>query len=256
MENQNDFSESIDRQGKTQSDSHNQSTNVAVQSVYLKLALPISIILAAVIISGSLLYIRNNNEGPRTRTGSTASDKPVKVNVDSNDRVLGNDKARITIIEFSDFQCPFCRSFWQDTLPTLKKDYIDTGRARLVYKHFPLDFHPGAKPFALAAECAGDQNKFWEMHDKIFTEQAKQGSGTITFKASNTKKWASELGLDTAIFNQCFDSGKYANKIENDSKYGASLGVSGTPSFFINGINVVGAQPLANFVTVINQVSK
>lgn len=102
----------------------------------------------------------------------------VKVSVD-DDPVLGKADAPVTLIEFSDFQCPFCRAFWKEALQQIKKDYIDTGKAKFVYRDFPLSFHPLAKPYALAANCANDQGKFWEMHDKIFEEQAKKGEGTI-----------------------------------------------------------------------------
>lgn len=91
----------------------------------------------------------------------------------SDDHILGDANAPVTIIEYSDFQCPFCRAFFNDTYGQLKKNYIDTGKAKLVYRHFPLDFHPMAPKSAEAVECAGAQNKFWEMHDAIFTLQAK-----------------------------------------------------------------------------------
>lgn len=105
-----------------------------------------------------------------------AKSKPVQVqtlNLSAEDHVLGVDTAPVTIIEYSDFQCPFCRSFFDQTYGLLKKEYIDTGVARLVYRHFPLAFHPAAQKSAEASECAGQQGKFWEMHDAIFALQAK-----------------------------------------------------------------------------------
>lgn len=95
---------------------------------------------------------------------------PAVVSTD-DDPALGDPNAPVTIIEFSDFECPFCRRFWQETLPQIKAEYIDTGKARFVYRDFPLSMHPGAFPAALAANCANQQGKFWEMHDKIFSEQ-------------------------------------------------------------------------------------
>lgn len=116
-------------------------------------------------------------------------------NLIDDDAHLGDENAPVVMIEFSDFQCPFCRSFWRDTLPLIKSEYIDTGKVRFVYRDFPLGFHQGAMPAAQAAECAREQDKFWEMHDKIFIEQEKQGTGTIQFGADDLKRWASEIGL-------------------------------------------------------------
>ncbi|MBI4080234.1 MAG: DsbA family protein [Candidatus Levybacteria bacterium] len=101
----------------------------------------------------------------------TVTDERVDVEV-GHFPVMGNANAAIKIVEFSDFECPFCRRFYEDTLPLIKKNYIDTGKAALYYRHEPLSIHPMAKPFAKAAECANEQNKFWEMHDLIFKKQS------------------------------------------------------------------------------------
>jgi len=162
-----------------------------------------------------------------------------------NYNVKGSEQASVEIIEYSDFECSFCAKFWKQTLPQIEKDYIETGKARLVYRHFPLAFHSRAGPAALAAECAGEQGKFWEMHDKIYSE------GTLG--EASYKKWAAGLGLDEGQFNSCFDSGKYNNKVQNDLLEGKSAGVTGTPTFFINGKKVVGAQPFEVFQGVIEQ---
>ena len=174
------------------------------------------------------------------------------VSVD-DDAFLGDEDAPVVVIEFSDFQCPFCRSFWRDTLPEIKSQYIDTGKVKFVYRDFPLDFHPGAMPAAQATECAEDQGKFWEMHDKIFIEQDKQGGGTIQFGIDDLEKWASEMGLNTGDFNSCLDSQKYAEEVKKDSNDGRLAGVSGTPSFSINGRLIVGAQPFSAFKSIIDE---
>ena len=223
-----------------------------------KLFLPISILIAAVLISSSLLYTRGGLRGTANIGGQQqALGQPVpgaKVNVSAdNDPFLGNEKAKVTVIEFSDFECPFCRSMWRDTLPQLKKDYIDTGKIKFVYRDYPLDFHAGAKPAAEGAECARDQGKFWEMHDKIFQEQDKQGQGTIQFGKADVVKWAGQLGLNMNQFNQCLDSGKYKAEVEKDLKDGSAAGVSGTPTTFINGRSLVGAQPYTSFKTIIDE---
>lgn len=218
-----------------------------------KFIMPGAIIVAGVLISAAVLY---SNGGP-SAGGGTANiggtpDSPKAVSTD-DDAYLGDKDAPVVMIEFSDLQCPFCRSFWRDTLPAIKSQYIDTGKVRFVYRDFPLSFHPGAMPAAQATECARDQNKFWEMHDKIFSEQDKQGTGTIQFGVADVKKWAGEIGLNVNDFNSCLDSQKYADEVNNDFKDGQAAGVSGTPGFFINGRLVVGAQPFSVFQSLIEE---
>ncbi|MBI2068541.1 MAG: DsbA family protein [Candidatus Yanofskybacteria bacterium] len=219
-----------------------------------KFILPGAILIAAVLISGSIVFYSFNVRG----NAGTADIKGEKVDVSvDDDPMLGNPKAKITLVEFSDFQCPFCRSFWRDTLPLIKSEYIDTGKVRFVYRDFPLSFHPGAMPAAQAAECAREQDKFWEMHDKIFSEQAKQGSGTIQFPETDIKKWASQIsGLDLNKWNECIASKKYKSEVEKDLKDGTAYGVSGTPTVFINGKPVVGAQPFSAFKAEIDALLK
>lgn len=225
-----------------------------------KLFLPIAAVLAGVMISSAVLYTRSS---PQTaaETGGTVQQVAgntqqaggvVNVSAD-DDAVLGDPNAPVTLIEFSDFQCPFCRKFMKETLPQIKKGYIDTGKARLVYRDFPLSFHPGAMPAAEGSECAREQSKFWEMHDVIFDEQEKQGSGTVQFTADDVKKWAAKIGLNTSKFNQCLDLGKYKQEVEKDIADGSAAGVSGTPAVFVNGRLMVGAQPFAAFKAVIDE---
>lgn len=166
---------------------------------------------------------------------------------------LGDQNAKVTIVEFSDFQCPFCRSFFTAAFPELKKEYIDTGKVALYYRHFPLDFHPSANISAQASECANEQGKFWQMHDKMYDEQGKQGTGTIQYTKDDLKKWAADLGLNTGSFNECLDSEKYKDKVAKDLTDGTAAGVSGTPTFFVNGTELVGAQPFSAFKAVIDQ---
>lgn len=223
-----------------------------------KLILPGSIVLAAVLISGTLLfasYRSNPGSSLGAAVGKNAGGEKVAVAVD-DDPFLGEKKAPITMIEFSDFQCPFCRSFWKETLPLIKSNYIDTGKIRFVYRDFPLSFHPGAQTAAQAAECAEEQDKYWEMHDKIFYEQDKEGQGTIQFSKTEVVKWAGQIGLKMNKFNQCLDSGKYKAEVEKDFADGSAAGVSGTPSFFINGRLLVGAQPFSVFQEAIEGALK
>ncbi|HJZ18816.1 MAG TPA: DsbA family protein [Candidatus Nanoarchaeia archaeon] len=185
---------------------------------------------------------------------------------EDDDAVLGSENAEITIIEFSDYQCPFCRKFWTETFKELKTNYIDTGKVKLVYRDFPLtNIHSSAQVSAEAAECVREQggdSAYWKMHDKIFTEQNILDSGsasgavtkTITYTATDLKDWAKELGYD---IGSCLDSEKYKSEVLKDSTDGQSAGVGGTPYFIVmktnsdEGVPLSGAQPLSVFEQVI-----
>lgn len=162
----------------------------------------------------------------------------------------GSETAPITIVELSDFQCPYCRKFWQETLPRIEEAHIKTGQVRFVYRHFAiLGEHSVAA--AQAAECAGEQRKFWEYHDKLFA-----GQGPFAFTKQNLQRYAKALGLDTVAFAQCLDSGRYVQKVEGETEVGTMLGVRGTPAFFINGRLLVGAHPYENFQRLIEEELK
>lgn len=171
---------------------------------------------------------------------------------------LGKDNAKITIVEFSDLQCLFCRRFWSDTLPQLKKDYIDKGLVRFVFRHYPLPatLHPAARDLAEASECANDQGKFWEFHDESFKQQAAKGDGTIAVTTDDITNYASVIGLDLTSFNDCFSTKKNAKKVDTDMEDGQKVNVSSTPAFFINGQSVVGALPYASFKTILDEQLK
>ena len=219
-----------------------------------KLILPGAILLSALMISGSVVFyslISSGNLGANIKQANNVVGSKINVSID-DDAILGDPKAKVTIVEFSDFQCPFCRRFWKDTLPQIKKEYIDTGKARFIYRDYPLSFHPGAQVAAEATECAKEQGKYWEMHDKIFEEQEKKGQGTIQFGASDLKTWASKIGVDVKSFNQCLDAGKYKAEVEKDFADGSSYGVSGTPTTYVNGKPMVGALQFSAFKTAID----
>lgn len=158
-----------------------------------------------------------------------------------DDPVIGDAKASVTIVEFSDFQCPYCARFFRDAFSSIEENYIKTGKVKLVYRDFPLDFHPQAAPAALAAECADDQGKFKEMHDELFVTQqewAGKPEAVTMFKG-----YAKKLGLKSGEFDSCLDSKKYDLEIRKDLIDGAAVGVSGTPGFFVNGKQLSGAMP-------------
>ncbi len=168
-----------------------------------------------------------------------------------DDSFIGKADAPITIVEFSDYQCPFCARFFSQTLPSIKSKYVDTGKVRLVYRDFPLGFHENAQKAAEAAECAGKQGKYFAMHDKIFENQ-------VSLSLDNLKKWAGEVGLDTTKFNTCLDSGETAAEVQKDLQDGSTAGVRGTPGFFIGKTNgntaqlISGAYPFEAFQQIID----
>lgn len=172
--------------------------------------------------------------------------------------VLGKADAKVTIVEFSDLQCLFCRRFWKDTLPQLKKDYIDRGLVKLVYRQFPLppELHPAARDLAEASECANDQNKFWEFHDEAYKQQAAQGEGTIAVTTDDITGYAANIGLDMTSFNDCFSNKKDTKKIDDDMAEGQKVNTTSTPTFYINGQILVGALPYESFKTIIDQQLK
>ncbi len=173
------------------------------------------------------------------------------------DYFLGSKDAKVTIIEFSDFQCPYCKRFYDQTFDALKEKYIDTGKVNFVYKHFPLSFHKQAVPAAVAAECAGQQGKFYEMADLLY----KNSEEWIPLSNPNSKfsSYAESLGLDKNKFEACMVSKDVLNKIQEDFNEGQSRGVTGTPAFFIGNeeqgfIKISGAQPLSVFESAIEKI--
>ncbi len=179
----------------------------------------------------------------REKAGVEILLRPLKTEVAYDPaRVKGDPSAPITIVEFSDFQCPFCRRV-EPTLTELLAKY--KGRVKLAYRDFPLrEAHPQAEIAAEGARCAGDQGKFWEFHDVLFSNPSKLDENSLV-------EHARALGLDEKQFRTCLSSGKFKNQVEADLQDGARAGVAGTPGFFINGASLEGAQPLAAFEKII-----
>jgi protein-disulfide isomerase len=161
-------------------------------------------------------------------------------NLIDDDSVKGDENAPVTIVEFSDYECPFCERFYSQTYSQIKSEYVDTGKVKLIFRDFPLGFHQNAQKAAEAAECAEEQDKYYEMHDKLF-ENGVTG-GVTTFKT-----YAEQIGLDQNEFDVCLDSGAMADEVAKDMRDGQAAGVKGTPAFFINGELVSGAQPFSVF---------
>ena len=180
-----------------------------------------------------------------TAGAPTAAPVDMKTLVD-DDVVLGKKDAPVTIVEFSDYQCPFCARFHTQTFGELKKQYIDTGKVKFIYRDFPLSFHPYAQKAAEAAECAGKQGKYWEMHSKLF-EQGVEGD------VAGFKQYAKDIKVkDQKAFESCLDGGETAAEIRKDFSDGQRVGVQGTPAFYVNGQMISGAQPLSVFQQIID----
>jgi protein-disulfide isomerase len=161
----------------------------------------------------------------------------------TNDPAKGAASAKVVIHEWSDFQCPFCGRV-EPTLKQVLEAYPKD--VRIVWRNQPLPFHPNAMPAAEAAMAAHAQGKFWDMHDKMFTDQS-------ALSPDNYNKWGQEIGLNMGKFKADNEAHKYKSKIDDDSHYGQSVGANGTPTFFINGRELVGAQPFDSFKTIIDQ---
>jgi protein-disulfide isomerase len=165
---------------------------------------------------------------------------------------LGKVDAPLTLVAFTDYQCPFCQRFEENTFPEIKKNYIDTGKVRYILRDLPLDFHPYALKAAQSVRCAGDQGKYWEMNQLVFKNQKKIDNDALA-------GYAKDLSLDGDAFRSCMSDGRHLKEIRDEARYAQSLGITGTPTFVlgkaagntVTGQVIVGAQPLATFEAAI-----
>ena len=163
-----------------------------------------------------------------------------------DEHVLSVGSPSVTVIEYLDFQCPVCGRFFRETYPSIKSEYIDTGKVRWVVRHFPLrTIHPDAQRAAEASECAANQDAFFPYHDVLFTNQNNLGADAL-------KDYAAQLGLDTIAFGECLDSGAEAGRVQADVDRGLADGVTGTPTFFINGQRVAGFRTVEEMRTLLD----
>ena len=175
-----------------------------------------------------------------------------------DDPIIGDIDAPIMIIEFSDFQCPFCARFSAQTLPILQEEYIDRGLVKLVFRDFPIqNIHPNAVITAMASECANDQNRFKEMHDIIFENQRLWSSHDPKRMLATLNSYAAQIQLDEDEFGECISSADHIDEIRKDLEDGRAYGVTGTPGFFIGNdeigyVPIQGAQPFESFKRVID----
>lgn len=165
--------------------------------------------------------------------------------------IKGDESAKVTIVEFADFRCPFCEQFFTQTEPQLFKDYVDTGKVKFSFRQYAF-LGPASVIAADAAECANDQNKFWDFHDFLYKNQPPE-TDTSMYTTDTLTQDAVNLGMDGDKFRSCLDGKTDDSKQAQDMTEGQKVGVSGTPTFFVNGIQLVGAQPYSAFQTLIDQ---
>lgn len=177
-------------------------------------------------------------------------DAPVVEYPQANFNAMGDPNAPVKIIEYADFQCPFCRNFYEDTEAQLIDTYIKTGKVYFEYHSFGNFIGAESARAAEAAYCAGDQGKFWEMHDLLFTNQGAENSGAL--KDDKLKALAAHLELDITKFNSCFDGGQQKGRVTQDGLDARAANVSSTPTFFVNGTEIKGAQPFSTFQQTID----
>ena len=187
-----------------------------------------------------------------TSSGVAPAIAPVaqaKVDVSIGKNIIGDTSAPATVIEYSDFQCPFCGRFQRDVYPRIFNTYIKTGKVKFAYKHSAF-LGTESTQAGIASECAADQGKFWDYHDKLFASQNGENQGA--FATANLVKFAEEIKLDTATFEDCLTKSKTAERVQRDTAEGQNIGVRGTPYFLVNGKPLVGAQPFEAFQQAID----
>ena len=231
--------------------------NKSYTPILLVLLLVASFLLGA--LSTKIFYMEKAGQGTSGQTGQTGTQGSppnqipspgAKVNVDNGHLpILGKKDAKVTVIEFADFQCPFCERFFKDTVSNLKKDYVDTGKVKFVFRHYAF-LGQESTWAAQASECANEQGKFWGYHDYLYNHQGPENSGA--FAKDKLIGFAQSIGLNADQFSSCLNSEKYAKNVSDDLAGGQKAGVTGTPATFINGQLVVGAQPYTAFKTIID----
>jgi protein-disulfide isomerase len=189
-------------------------------------------------------------QGQAAPTVPTAPVAPTTVNVavTKDDPIKGDANAKLTVVEFADYQCPFCERFFTQVMPSLQKDYIDTGKIKFVFKNLAF-LGQESTDAANAAKCAQEQNKFWEFHDYLYSHQGQENSGA--FSVDNLKKFAGAVGLAQGQFDSCLDSKKYDAQVQADNAEANKNGFNSTPSTAIGSTPLIGAQPYAQFKAAI-----
>ena len=242
-----------DHSSKSSND-YDDSETIKIDKAELKRYVTFIVIAAVVLLA--FAFIRGNLGGSDNVVNPTAAQPQpvptaqVKVSID-DDAILGDKNAPVTLIEFSDYQCPFCGRHYTQTWPSIKSQYVDTGKVRVVFRDFPLEsIHPQAMPAAIATECVrekGGDKAYFEYHDVLFENQQ-------SLSTENYKLWAKDLGYN---IDTCLDSGKYRSEVQKDLQDATAAGGQGTPFFVIIGEDgstrlISGAQPFTNFQSAID----
>jgi protein-disulfide isomerase len=209
------------------------------------------LVAVAVIGGGVLWYVSHQQPAP---AAAPLGPLPVAAADGFRGYTLGAAPAPIEITEYSDFECPFCASFATVQMPVIREQLIATGKVRWRFRDFPLPSHAYSRYAALAAQCAGEQSKFWEMHDQLFGNH--QWAQTGKNPRALFRDFAKAIGLDLAKYDACLDSQRYAARIEASAEEGAALGVKGTPSFFVNGRSFQGRATSDDFKALADSLSK
>lgn len=213
-----------------------------------------AIIFAGLLIAGAVVYSNYRKNPPLERlTSPNVPAAPNNEELAAGGAVLGSPQAPVTIVEFADFQCPFCGRFFKSTEKDIIENYVKTGRAKFIYRDFAF-LGPESQAAAEAAKCAGEQGKFWPYHDRLYNyiwdnyyAQNKKGENVGAFSADNLKKFAGEIGLARSDFDVCLNSGKFSVEVKKDVAAAQKFGVDSTPTSFINGQIVVGAIPFGDY---------
>lgn len=213
-----------------------------------KWTMPLAIIAAGLLIAGAVLY-SNNNKNSLT-AGLVGKDNSL-----TRISVLGDEKAPVSLVVYSDFQCPFCKKWHDETLPQIVDEYVKTGKVKIEYKDFALLGQESINA-AVAVKCAKEQGleNYLNYHDYLFDNQKGENQGQ--FSIANLKRFAANLKLNTDEFNKCLDLKKHLDEVQKETEEGRAAGVTGTPAFLINGKLIVGAQPYAVFKNAIDDALK
>ena len=214
-----------------------------MKKIYL-LAIPISVGLLAGLF---LAFFPNSDDNSKTLTGSKL--------IQNGSPIIGNPSASITILEWGDYQCTYCYKFHTNTLDIIKRDFIDTGKVKLVFKDFPLN-GPDSILAAEAAYCAEDQGKYWQYHDELYKNWGGERTGWVNHESLD--RFATTVNLDLDKFNTCLDNHKYSERVNQMYEFGKKIGIDATPSFLVFNnekiIKITGNQPLEVFLKTLDEL--
>jgi protein-disulfide isomerase len=231
-----------------------------------KYYIAISVVIAIVVVSAYLFYQHENafnassqtlieNQSTQQQQSNSSNMLSTQTLIENGSPMLGDPNAKITIVEWGDYQCTYCHLFHQNTKDQLIQEYVDTGKVNFVFRDFPLN-GPDSVLAAEAAYCAGDQNKYWQYHDELYNNWGGERTGWVNQKSLD--QFATNVGLDLNQFDNCLSDKKYENKVLENQQFGQDIGIDGTPSFIIFNdktiTKIVGAQPFSVFKQVLDNI--